>query len=353
MRLVDRYIAHAIWVNILLSLLVLGGMDMLFAFIAELEDISETYRLSDAAVYALATFPRRCYEFMGVSSLMGTLLGLGGLASNSELTVMRAAGISLARIVMAALIPVMCFALVAVLLGQFVIPSTEQYGQTYRSIQQGGGQMLRVKQGNWHREGNEVIHITAIGADGTLHGVKRFRFSDEGELIAMSHAQTAKRESNQWILEQDQTTVLSLSEIKASSSAVLPWASQLTLEMVEMVVSRPEFLSMTRLYSYTRFLKNQGLDNRDYILAFWKKVLQPVATAIMVLIAVSFIFGPLRSVTVGLRIMVGLVVGLVFNYMQDFMVHASAVFSVAPWVAAITPITVFFGVGLLLLRRVR
>jgi lipopolysaccharide export system permease protein len=72
----------------------------------------------------------------------------------------------------------------------------------------------------------------------------------------------------------------------------------------------------------------------------------------MVLLAVSFIFGPLRSVTVGLRIMVGLIIGLLFHYLQDFMVHASTVFDVPPWFATLMPIAMFFGVGLVLLRRV-
>jgi lipopolysaccharide export system permease protein len=353
MRIVDRYIGRAIWVNILLALLVLGGMDSLFAFIAELEDLSPTYRPTDAAIFAFATFPRRCYEFIAVSSLMGTLLALGTMASSSELTVMRAAGVSLARIVLASLIPVTIFALLALLLGQFVIPPAEQYGRAHRAAQQGDGTMLKVKQGNWHRDGDDIIHISAIARDGTLHGVRRFTFADGGELRAMSHAQLAQREEGTWILQQNRATQLHDEGVLVHEKPQLPWASQLTPEMIELVISRPEFLSISRLYAYSGFLEEQGLDNRSYALAFWKKILQPVATAIMVLLAVSFIFGPLRSVTVGLRIMVGLIIGLLFHYLQDFMVHASTVFDVPPWFATLMPISVFLGVGIILIRRVR
>lgn len=353
MLLVDRYIARAIWINILMALIVLGGMDTLFAFIAELEDLTQTYRPVDAAIFAMATFPRRCYEFIAVSSLMGTLLALGAMASSSELTVMRAAGISLARITVASLIPVTIFALIALLLGQFVIPPAEQYGRAHRAAQQGDGTMLRVKQGNWHRDGNDVIHISAIERDGTLHGVKRFTFAEDGTLRAMSHAQSAERVNDTWMLENNRATQLGEDGVLVREKERLPWASQLTPAMIELVISRPEFLSITRLFAYAVFLDQQGLDNRSYALAFWKKVLQPVATAIMVLLAVSFIFGPLRSVTVGLRIMVGLIVGLLFHYLQDFMVHASTVFNVPPWMATLLPIGVFLGVGIFLLRRVR
>jgi lipopolysaccharide export system permease protein len=352
MTLVDRYIGRVIWINILMALIVLGGMDTLFAFIAELEDLTETYRPIDAAIFAFATFPRRCYEFIAVSSLMGTLLALGAMASSSELTVMRAAGVSLGRIIMASLIPVTIFAFIALLLGQFVIPPAEQYGRAHRAAQQGGGTMLKVKQGNWHRDGDDVIHISAIERDGTLHGVKRFTFAEDGTLRAMSQAQAAMRIEDEWVLQQNVSTALQEGRVLVNEKAQVPWASQLTPEMVELVISRPEFLSISRLYAYARFLGHQGLDNRSYALAFWKKVLQPVATAIMVLLAVSFIFGPLRSVTVGLRIMVGLIIGLLFHYLQDFMVHASTVFDVPPWFATLMPIAMFFGVGLVLLRRV-
>jgi len=353
MRILDQYIAKAISWNILMALLVLGFMDTLFAFVAELEDISETYRALDAGIFALATFPRRCYEFIPVSSLMGTLLALGNMASTSELTVMRSAGISVGRIIGASLVPVMLFAGLALFLGQYVIPPFEQYGRAHRAVQQGGGTMLKVKQGNWHREGNDLIHISAVERDGTLHGVTRFSFDGRWRLTQMSLSQLAEYSEDHWQLDGESQTLILPNEVRLDNQASKRWLSSLTPDMVELVISRAEYLSITRLFSYTQYLAKQELDNRSYLLAFWKKILQPVATAIMVLLACAFIFGPLRSVTVGLRIIVGLVIGMLFHYLQDFMVHASTVFSVPAVVATLLPIIVFLGIGLIMIRRVR
>jgi len=113
----------------------------------------------------------------------------------------------------------------------------------------------------------------------------------------------------------------------------------------------PDALSITGLWHYAGYLAAQGLDSGRYWLAFWTKLAQPLVTAALVLLAISFIFGPLRSVTLGQRIFTGVLVGFVFRIGQDLLGPSSLVFGFSPLLAVAVPALICLGIGLILLRR--
>jgi len=129
------------------------------------------------------------------------------------------------------------------------------------------------------------------------------------------------------------------------------WDTELSPKLLNVLVLTPDALSIQNLYSYAQYLQQQELDSSEYWLAFWKKLLQPLATASLVLIAVSFIFGPLREVTMGQRIFTGVIVGIVFRTSQDLLGPASLVFGFSPLIAVALPLVVCGGVGIYLLRK--
>ena len=88
MAKLDRYIGVHVFLAILSVLGVIVGLALLFAFIDELGDIEGGYGLLQALEYVLLTTPRRLYEMLPMAALIGCLIGLGTLASNSELTIM-------------------------------------------------------------------------------------------------------------------------------------------------------------------------------------------------------------------------------------------------------------------------
>jgi lipopolysaccharide export system permease protein len=116
---------------------------------------------------------------------------------------------------------------------------------------------------------------------------------------------------------------------------------------------KPEDLSVSGLWSFGNYLKDQGLSAGEYLLAFWNKVLQPLGTASLVLIAISFVFGPLREVTMGFRVFVGVMIGIIFRTSQDMLGPASLVFGFQPIIAVLVPILICAAIGMLLIRRGR
>mgnify|MGYP000899094372 FL=1 len=347
----DRYIGTSVFFAILAVLGIIVGLALLFAYIDELGDISATYGLLDAGVWVLLTIPRRIYEMLPMAALIGCLIGLGNLASSSELTIMRAAGVSIRRIVWAVMKPMLVIMLAGVLIGEYLAPWSENLAQANRAMAQGGGEAQSSKRGLWHRQGDEFIHINAVQPNGVLLGVTRYQFDAQRNLLSASFARRALFQSDHWQLEDVVTTQLQEQSTAVVNSPSQRWDVQLNPQLLGTVVLEPEALSVTGLWRYIHYLADQGLANGRYWLAFWTKILQPLVTAALVLMAISFIFGPLRSVTLGQRVFTGVLVGFVFKIGQDLLGPSSLVFGFPPLLAVLIPAAICALAGLVMLRR--
>ncbi|MGH8376922.1 MAG: LPS export ABC transporter permease LptG, partial [Pseudomonas sp.] len=203
----DRYIGSSVLMAILAVLGIILGLATLFAFIDEMSEVSDTYTLVDVLSYVLLTAPRRMYEMLPMAALIGCLIGLGSLASNSELTIMRAAGVSTGRIVWAVMKPMLVLMLAGVLIGEYVAPPTETAAQANRSLAQGSGDAQSAKHGLWHRQGDEFIHVNSVQPNGILYGVTRYRFDNERHMLSASFAKRAEFDTDHWQLTDVTTTV--------------------------------------------------------------------------------------------------------------------------------------------------
>lgn len=347
----DRYIGSSVLLAILAVLGIILGLALLFAVIDEMRSLSSSYTVLDVFSFVMLTAPRRMYEMLPMAALIGCLIGLGGLASNSELTIMRAAGVSLGRIVWAVMKPMLVLMVVGVLIGEYVVPATESMAQANRALAQGSGDSQSSKHGLWHRQGDEFIHINAVQPGGLLYGVTRYRFDKDHQMQSASFAKKAQYDQGNWQLSDVSTTLFHGDSTEVVKAPEEKWDVSLSPQLLNTVVMSPESLSIAGLWSYIHYLKDQGLNNGRYWLAFWVKVLQPLVTAALVLMAISFIFGPLRSVTLGQRVFTGVLVGFTFKIAQDLLGPLSLVFGFSPLFAVLLPASICAVAGIWLLRR--
>lgn len=351
MRKIDRYVMTTVGGAMFLVMVVVLSLDLIFAFIAELDDTENDYQTLEALLYVMLTLPRRIYDYLPLGAFMGCLVGLGTMASSSELTVIRAAGVSLKRIVWAAMKPALVIVMIGVLIGEYVAPPAERMAQSQKAVAQGAGENIASASGIWHREGDIFMHLNAVQPNGVLHGVSLFEFDSERWLVSASFAERGIYLGDHWLLENVTTTKLSETQTSQEKYRSLRWDTGLSPDVLSVLIVKPEDLSITGLYTYASYLMDQGLNAANYWLAFWKKVLMPLGTAVMVLVAISFIFGPLRSVTMGFRVFTGLIVGLLFKYMQDLLGPMSVVFGFNPVIAILVPIAINALVGAVLMKR--
>jgi lipopolysaccharide export system permease protein len=170
----------------------------------------------------------------------------------------------------------------------------------------------------------------------------------------MIYAQSAEFDSNNvWVLSNIQQTFITDEQINTTAADVMNWKTELTPETLGIVSLKPEDLNLVGLAEYSRYLKENGLNATRYDLAYWKKVMQPMAVAVMMFLALSFISGPLRSTPIGARIVLGMIVGFTFNMLSNIFGPVSLVYQMPAFLAAALPIVVFAIITVLLMRRAR
>ncbi len=391
MRKINRYISNTVASAIGMVLLVIMALFFIAALIDEMDGLRANYTAVEMLIYISFTMPRRLYEIIPYACLIGCLVGLGMLASSSELVIMRAAGVSTRRITWMVLKPVLWFIMLAIALGELVIPYTDQVGESRKAIKLNKPQAKAAQGSMWNREGDEFMHFNAVLPNGVLYGVTRYQFDDERHLLSASFSEQAIYQGGYWQEENiavtyfetvealqlpdvgekleessaDPALVQAAEEVAVkpaqprdlvTRSETLPsrrWETPLTPALLNIVVAEPETLSIRSLYYYINYLKGQELGSSDYSLAYWEKLLQPLATVSLVLIAISFIFGPLREVTMGQRIFTGVVFGVVFRLVQSLLGPSSVVFGFAPIIAVAIPVLLCGLLGLYLLNRAR
>ena len=354
MRLINRHIFSTVLLSVLMVLLVICALDFLAKLIDELDSLTGQYTFSEVLIYAGFQLPLSIYKYMPFAVLVGGLIGLGSLAATSELIAMRAAGVSLLRMTFAVIKPVLLLSLISLLLSEYIIPASEQYAENRRSLKREGlGSALSSLSGLWNREANEFMHFNRVQANGRLLGVTRYQFSADNKLIASSFSVSAVFVDDHWQEENVTETQFTETGTEKKTYPLRRWDSQLSPELLMILIQDSDNLSMSKLYYYIRYLSQQGIDSGPYQLSFWTKTLQPLAIISLVLIAISFIFGPLREVTMGYRIFIGVMVGIVFQLAQKLLGPTSLVYGFSPLIAVAIPIMVCFFLGLFLLLRNR
>lgn len=352
MRKLRRYISGAVLSATAAVLVVLVGLDALSSVVDESQDISESYGFLQVLQYVALTLPRRIHEFVPFAALIGALVGLGRLASGSELVVIRAAGVPMQALALAVLQPALIAALFGFLVGEFVSPGAEQMAISQRALAQRNDSSVTGRHGTWNRDGRTFIHADAVQRGGVIFGVTLLTYDEQRSLVRALYANRGTYFDDHWLLEDVRETRLSETATEVTEFTVWRWETDITPNLLVLEAVEPDSLPVKQLWPYARYLKRQGLMSGDIELAFWRKVLQPLAIAGLVLVAMSFIFGPLRDGSMGARIFAGVIVGVVFRISQDFFGPASLIFGFAPLVAALAPIAIcWLAGGLLLWRR--
>jgi len=351
MRIISRYIAVQVFAAILLVLAVLLGLEVVIGLLDQTADLTNRYTLSSALYYTLLTLPSHVAQFLPFAVLIGCLAGLGTLASTSELIVIRAAGVSVGRILWLALRPALIITLGGLLVAEFVAPKCQQIAQSYRALLLQKKDISISEYGLWHREGKSFVHFNAVQPNGELFGVTVFTLDDNRRLQSALFALRAVYQGDHWMFEDVRETRFLGDRLERFTAPTQRWETQLSPQLLNILVLNPADLSISGLWRYVNFLREQGSHSGEYELALWNKLLQPLAIISLVLVAASIIFGPLRQASMGSRVFAGLMIGIVFRISQDMLGPASLVFGFPPMLASLTPIAVSLLIGFLLLRR--
>jgi lipopolysaccharide export system permease protein len=357
MNKIDRYIAKSVLGGILIVLLVLVGLFVFFSFIDEVDDIGkQRYGLWEAVQYVILEIPRHIYDLFPSAALLGSLIGLGTLANNSELIVMRAAGVSIMRIALSVLKVGLILTLVTMLIGETIAPQTEQHASSMRSIAQSEHENRQMvfssRYGFWARDGHDFINIRTIFPDGGFGFISLYEFDAAQHLRALTYAKKAYYQEGEWILKDVEKHTIEPTQVTRQFSESTTWEAVLNPELIKIVVVSPQKLSSFGLHKYIQYLRQNGRSTAQYELAFWTRLSYPLIGITMIFLAIPFIFGTLRSVSIGQRILVGALLGVGFHMLNQTTGNIGLVYGINPAISAFLPATIFLVMAIILMRRV-
>jgi len=353
MKILDRYIGITIVSHVVVVMMVLLAMFFFTSFIRELDDIGRgSYGLGLALAYVVLILPQLAYQLFPLMVLIGSILGLGVLASNSELTMIRAAGVSIARIILSVLKVGVFLIILATLVGEFVAPDLEQYAQNMRSAALANKISLESKSGIWTRDGDRFVHIADLYADGSLGNIEIYEMKNKRQLSTITRAKHAYYYNDKWTLTDITRSVITEDNVTSEKLPNMNWESLLKPDLIGVVAVKPNYLSVWGLYKYLNYLNDNGLDSAQYALAFWNKIFAPLTNAVMIFIAIPFVFGPLRSVSVGMRVMAGTLTGIGFYGLSQVSNYLGLLYEMNPVVTILVAPVLFLAGGIYFTKRI-
>ena len=356
----DRYIARTVVATTLLVWAVLLGLDVSLNFVAELEDVGEgTYGPWDAVVYMALTVPRRAYQLFPTAGVIGALMALGQLAATSELTALRAVGLSRRRISIAVAGSLAVLTLLMVVNGETVGPWGQRRADALKASSKSKNMIVaQFSEGVWAREGDAILH--ARGGQERDNGTERwielsevqlFEFAEDGRLASLAKARTAEHRGDHWLLND--VTRMRFSERAVARSNVKQerWASRLDATALSAGTDKPRYLAAGDLRGAIQYRQRNALEAEEFEEIYWGRWFYPLNALALVLAAVPFAFGTLRSGGMGKRLFVGIVFALGFWLLQTQAVELAKVYDLDFRIAYAVPTVVMVLVSYALFRK--
>ena len=355
MRVFAAYIMRAVLGYTALVLMVLLMLVGLYLFVDQQSDVGTgRYGMLDALLFVICNLPDQGFQLLPMAALLGALLALGNLARGSELIAMRAAGASVWRIaywVAGAGAILMVFSWVV---GDYVAPPLEQFAYQQRMLAKFNQFNVSGSESLWAKDGNTFIAVQSQHSADSYGGIYVLRFDDQHHLLSVGHADAAKLlDTQRWQLSNYVETRFADDSASVTQLSNAELSTTLSPEFIGAASKDPYQLTGAELRSFINHLRNNQLEAREYELAFWSRVALTFSILIIVILAVPFSFGPMRSRGFGARMVIGILLGATYFLVAKLLNNAGTVFHWQPLLVAWLPTTLLVLVTGAAITRVR
>jgi len=353
MALLDRYIGLAVFRAFILAAAALTALFSLLEFVEQLSSVGQGhYRLIDALFYVVLTAPSRLLRVTPVSMLLGSLLALGALAKNLELTALLGAGISERRIIGSVFRLAVPIIVALFLMAEFVIPPAQQLAEAQRSAALSSTEVLRSRDSFWARGDRQFLNVQQLEYGTIPKNIEIYSFAPDGSLESFIHADRADiRPDGTWLLTGVLRKRVLGSKFQTEQLASLPWQSFMPPEQVQLLTLPPQSMAPIVLFRYVRDLMERQQQARRYEQELWTKVSIPLSMFAMIMIVAPFVFGSSRSQSTGLQIAIGTLFGIVFSLSQQISGHLGLLLDLNPAITALAPSLLLMALAIYLFRR--
>jgi lipopolysaccharide export system permease protein len=348
MNSLDRYVMrHVFGMTSLVALALLA----IYTFVAFVSDVGDTgqgnYGILQLLEYTALLMPNSLYILMPIIALLGTILGIGVLSRNSELTAMRAAGISLVRLGAATLIAGLALGALTVVLGDWAAPAGQRAATDVRDRARGSPTARAI----WLRDGAYMVQVRDLQTENRVGGVSIYQVGDDGRVQSVLTAKEGEYREDHWHLTDVRTTHFADDRTEVSAAAEMDWNGGLNPSVLRLFILEADSLSFTGLLRLIGYLQDNHLDYAKYQLLFWRKLIEPLTVMAMMLFAIPFVLGQLRDTGAGQRLMVGVLIGIVFYVLNRVSLSYGALYAWPPMISAGAPTVILGALAIWRLRR--
>ena len=354
MNILDRYLALAAARATLMVMVVLLALIGFISLTEQLQDVGQgNFQVADAVLVVIAQWPRNAFDVFPIAALLGGMMGLGALAKHSELVAVRAAGVGVRRLGFSMLLAGVLFAGAAAALGELVMPAAERFADEYSDELKRERSSLAGLSGSWLRDGNRVLNILQVESLERFGGVYIYQFNDAGRLDSVALARRAEvGEGRRWMLEDVRITRFG-ERIETETSALAELETGIDPSVMEVALIDTNNMSIPMLREYIRYLEANDLQAGRYEMAIWQRVANVAAVPVMLLLALPFVFGPLRSGGNSARFVVGFLIGIMYILGKGALADGAQVYGLPAWVSAWAPVAIITVAALFGMSRIR
>jgi len=344
MNVLTRYIVKEILKASAVAVILLVTLLMLFTFSDELKDLGQgEYGLKEILMYLALTAPMAFYDLIPFGALLGSLFVVGSMANNREIVAMRAAGLSVFWIIKSVMLAGVVMVVVAFLVGEFVAPKAIQQARIIRMIAQKNEVTMRSRYGVWLKEKDEFINVRKIKGKDELAEIYRYKVNENEQLLAMEKIEEASYlGGGVWEIKGVTQSEVSSNQVFSSVEASGKWNTSIEPELLNVAVAKSVDMSLYELYLYIDFLKQNSQKSQAFELAFWSRLISPLVVFVMLMVSIPFVVGVHRGISLGGRMMAGIIIGIMFNLFDKIAGHLGLVYGFDPMIMAMLPSTVVF-----------
>lgn len=327
MNRLDRYIITHVMELTGIVALGLVSIYTLVVFVSDVNDAGKGgYGVLQVLEYSGLMIPSSLYILMPIVALLGTLMGIGALARSGELTAMRSAGVSLARVGLATLVAGVGLAVFSFFLGDWLAPASENLATELRDTSRGGGSADKSK---WLRDGDNVVRIGKLLTEEHAQDLTVFQLGPDGRLHAAYSADSADYvggAEGHWHLSGVRRTDFGDNYVSVQALDQYDLVGKITPNVLRQIILESGSVSARGLLRLIGYMDENHLDAAKYRILLWRKLVEPLTVMVMMLFAVPFVTGQLRDTGAGQKLLAGALIGIIFYVVNKVSVSLGDIY---------------------------
>ena len=354
MKIRDRYIAKTLLSYTLVVLVVWLSIYSFFNFLTEINVVGqESYTILSAIKYIILKMPEVTYSQASPVILLGCVLGMGHLATTNQLLIFRISGASILKITGTTLKNALIFVIAIIAIGEAIAPMSSNFAELGRSNALGNIAVSTSQEGFWIRDGDNFINVKK-NIDGKLFsGITVIEVNSSNKIERVIKSENAVFDGN--YLEMSGSKIFSINDSSVIDNISLKERNSYNKtvsfdqDLIDSLKKEPKDLTTWTIIKQIQFLSDNKLRSGVFEVELYKRLIKPVTLVAMILLAMLFIFGSARDITLGRKIFFGVALGLSFELLSRIASAMALSFDFNPLMSAALPSTLVMLISITLL----